>query len=297
MNAQPESRTLALTRHDLAIAFAIALAVAAFHFFNGRALSNSVLLQSFNWLFDFDSSRFVGGWCTPGADVARDMGVSLVARHALSIPTRPLCLGLTALIGDPNVALMALTALCAGVAAGIAYWLAAAFCEHAIDRTLLAIAFAVSAQPLLLGVIPETYGFALAGIGLHLALAARRRNSGPLTGWPAVLSFVINAGVTVTNAGLNIISAIALAWRRVSAGQWLRGQLRVWLLAALVLVLLVAPLAALFAPTILSAAGTAPKLVWWTINHSCPKQKWRWAVRRIPVTLNRSKFDNFDRNI
>jgi len=266
MSAQPENRNPTLTRHDLAIALAIALAVATFHFINGRALSNSVLLQSFNWLFDFDSSRFVGGWCTPGADVARDMGVSFVARHALSLATRPPCLALTALIGDPNVALMALTALCAGVAAGIAYWLAAAFCEHAIDRTLLAIAFAVSAQPLLLGVIPETYGFALAGIGLHLALVAHGRAAPPATGWSAVVSFGINAGVTVTNAGLNIISSMALAWKRLTLNQWLRGQFRVWVIAAVVLAAIVVPLAALFTPTALSAAGTAPKQVWWIIN-------------------------------
>jgi len=64
------------------IAALLGLAAAAFHAAHGMQLANSVLMQSFNWVFDFDSSRFIGAWCTPGADVARDFDIAFVPRHA-----------------------------------------------------------------------------------------------------------------------------------------------------------------------------------------------------------------------
>lgn len=248
------------------IAAALGLAVAAFHFFHGIPLAKTVLLQSFNWMFDFDSSRFVGGWCTPGANVVEDINIGFAPRHALSLATRPLCLGLNALIGNPYVALMALTALCAGAAVAIAYLLAASFCAAEFDRILLALGFAVSAQPLMMGVIPETYGFALAGVGLHLMLVARKRPA-PLGAGPAgVISLFLDLGVTLTNGALNLLSSIVQSWQRMGLRQWLRMELRTWLWAVLALALVVVPLAALYTPTLLQEAGTAPKHVWWVIN-------------------------------
>ena len=92
----------ALHRADLLAIVSIALAVAAWHTVQGGVLAGTVLLQSFNWVFDFDASRFVGAWCTVGADVAADMDMSFLARHALSLPTRALCLALTPWQAQPN---------------------------------------------------------------------------------------------------------------------------------------------------------------------------------------------------
>jgi len=266
MAASPDTNRAQVAARDYWTAIMLALMIAGLHYMQGQPLAAGVLLKSFNWVFDFDSSRFLGGWCTPGADVARDLGLSFVARHALSITTRPLCLGLTQLVGDPGLALMALTALCAGLTAAIAYLFAAAFCAARIDRLILATGFAVSAQPLLLGVIPETFGFALAGIAFHFLLVARRLDSPFVTGPSSVVSFAINAGVTVTNGVLNVVSSIVLAWHRVGWRRWLATGMRTWLLGGLLLALLVVPLAAVFTPAVLSESGNAPKAVWWVIN-------------------------------
>ena len=253
-------------RPDLWTCLLVGALVAAFHYWQGRDLAGSVLMQAFNWAFDYDSSRFLGGWCTPGADVARDLGVADISRHALTLATRPLCLALLPLAGDPGRALMLLTALCAGVAAALAYLVAAVHCERRIDRLLLAGFFAVSAQPLLLGVMPESFGFALAGIGFHFLLLARSQAGAPAGPAARVLSCVINAGVTVTNAALNALSSAVLAWRRASLKTWLMGEVRTWVLAGIVLALIVVPLAALFTPRVLANSAHAPKAVWWVIN-------------------------------
>jgi len=261
-----DERMPRLSARDYWLATALALAVAAFHYLHGQQLAGSVLLKSFNWIFDFDSSRFLGGWCTPQVDVANYFGLSFVARHALSLALRPPCLGLTWILGDPALALMALTAICAGLTAALAFFFAAQFCAAATDRLILALGFSVSAQPLLLGVIPETFGFALAGIAFHLLLVARRLNASPAILPSSVASFAINAGVTVTNAVLNIVSSAVLAWHRMPRRRWLAQEARTWLFAGLVLALLVVPLAALFIPRILADSANAPKAVWWIIN-------------------------------
>lgn len=266
MAASPDTNRSQVAARDYWTAIMLGLVVAGFHYMQGQPLAASVLLKSFNWVFDFDSSRFLGGWCTPGADVARDLGLSFVARHALSITTRPLCLGLTQLVADPGLALMALTALCAGLTAAVAYLFAAALCGALIDRLILATGFAVSAQPLLLGVIPETFGFALAGIAFHFLLLARRLDAASATSPASVLSFAINAGVTVTNGVLNVVSSIVLAWHRIPWRRWLATEARTWFLGGLLLALLVVPLAAVFTPGVLSESGNAPKAVWWVIN-------------------------------
>ena len=248
------------------LALAIGLTVAAFHFAHGMALTHSVLLQSFNWVFDFDSSRFVGGWCTAGADVARDLDLSFVARHALSLATRPACLALLPVVGTPNLALIALTALCAGLAAAQAYGLAAAFCTAELDRVLLALGYAVSVHPLLLGIIPETYGFALMGIGLHWVLLAHGQADPLRAGAWARLSLFLNLGFTVTNAALNAVSSAALAWQRVSLRRWLLLETRSWLIAGGALAVVLVTTAALYAPDLLATMGGAPQKVWWTVN-------------------------------
>ena len=255
-----------LGARSLLIAAAFGLAVAAFHLWQGAPLAHSVLMQSFNWVYDFDSSRFVGGWCTPGADVAQDMDIAFVARHLLSLATRPLCLGLNLVIGNPALSLMALTALCAGLAASLAYALAAAFCAREFDRLLLALGYAVSVHPLMMGVIPETYGWALMGVGLHMTLRAQRRDRAPDAGAWSVFSLFLDLGITVTNAALNLLSSAVLSWRRMSRQRWLQMEARTWLLACLLLALVVVPAAALYAPSVLAEAGGAPKRVWWIVN-------------------------------
>jgi len=251
---------------DYIFATLLGMLIAGFHYFNGYPLARSVLLQSFNWAFDFDSSRFVKAWTVPDVDVSDVHPVSFVARHALSLAIRPLGLGLNMVIGDSYLAVMALTALCAGCVTVIAYILAAQLCENRFDRFLMAAAYAFSAQPLMLGINPEVYGFALAGIGLHMVMVVNRRGLPPsVTGW-SVVGFVINAGVTVTNAVLNIVASAVLAWRRVSLWTWITIEFKTGIFAAIGLALVVVPLAALFEPSVLADAPSAPKRVWWIIN-------------------------------
>ena len=264
----PARRWVALAR-SLAIALAIALAVATAHFVHGTALTHTVLMQSFNWVFDFDTSRFVGGWCTAGADVARDMDLSFVARHALSLATRPACLALLPLLplnGTPELALMALTALCAGAVAALAYGLAAAFCAAEFDRVLLALGYAVSVHPLLLGVIPETYGFALMGIALHWVLLAHGRVDPLQPGAWSRVSLFLNLGFTLTNGALNLVSSAVLAWQRLGWRRWLALEARTWVISGVALGGVLLASAALFAPELLATMGGAPQKVWWTVN-------------------------------
>lgn len=253
-------------RRSSVVCAALGLVVAAFHFIHGSALAHSVLMQSFNWVFDFDSSRYVGGWCAPGAEVADQLEMSFTVRHPLSYAMRPLCLALHPLFRDAALALAALTALCAGACASLAYLIAARFCRAEFDRLLLALGFALSAQPLLLGVIPETYGFALAGIGLYLWLICRPPVAQPLATAPAVLCLVLNLGITVTNAGLNLIAAAVLGWHRMGWRRWLRGEVRVWLIAGLVVALLLGFSVWWFAPQLAATADAAPRRLWWAIN-------------------------------
>ena len=249
------------------VALLVGLAVTAFHAAHGLQLGNTVLLQSFNWLFDFDSSRFTDDWCNPAAEGMPHVGgVSFATRHALSVPTRALCLALAPLAADPGSALMLLTALCAGVAAAVAYALAASFCAEEFDRVLVAVAFAVSVQPLMLGVIPETYGFAMMGIGVSLALLARRGDSGLGAGFAAAFALFLNLGFTITNAVLNIVASAVLQWRRMPLRTWLAMETKVWLMGGIALVALTAVAAAYFEPSLLGTAGSAPKKVWWIVN-------------------------------
>jgi hypothetical protein len=251
---------------DYILATLLGMLIAGFHYYNGYPLAKSVLLQSFNWAFDLDSSRFVKAWTVPDADVSDVLPVSFVARHALSLAIRPLGLGFNMVIGDSYLAVMALTALCAGCVTVIAYFLAAQLCESRFDRLLIAAGYSFSAQPLMLGVNPETYGFALAGIGLHMVMVVNRRGLPPaVTGW-SVVAFILNAGMTVTNAVLNLVASALLAWKRLTLLNWLATELKTGMFAALGLVVIVVPLAALFEPTVLANATSAPKQLWWIIN-------------------------------
>ena len=249
------------------VAALLGAAVAGWHASRGAGLSHSVLMQTFNWLFDFDTSRFVEAWCKPGVIGMPGVDdIAFVARHALSVPTRALCLAITPFTAGPESALMLLAALCAGACAAVAYALAASFCAEEFDRVLAALAFAVSVQPLMMGVIPETFGFAMLGIGVHLALLARRGDQGLGTGWAAATSLFLNLGFTVTNAVLNIVSAVVMGWQRFSLRAGLLMQARVWLLGTGALLLCVLVSAAVFAPSLLGMAGQAPQKVWWIVN-------------------------------
>ena len=263
MNPVPQPAEHQLSWRDYLPAALFGIAITAFHILHGRKLAASVLLESYNWVFDLDSARFVGGWC---GDLAGNMGPAFLARHALSLATRPFCLGLTTIVDDPRQALMLLTALCAGCAAAIAYLLACRFCAAFVDRFILACAFAVSAQPLMLGVTPETYGFALAGNGLHLLLIAGYLGTAPKLRASVIVSFALNAGFTVTNAILNVVSSIVLAWNRMPLRHWLAVETRTWLWAGIALLAVVTPLAAYYDSTLFVKSSGAPKAIWWIIN-------------------------------
>jgi hypothetical protein len=264
-SSEPEA--LATPPGNWAVAVVLGLVVAAFHCLHGIPLAHSVLMQSFNWLFDYDSSRFVEAWCKPGiAGMPGVAEISFAARHALSVPTRALCMAITPFAADPGTALMVLTALCSGCTAAAAYAVAANFCAKEVDRVLLALGFAVSVQPLVMGVIPETFGFAMLGIGVHLALLARHRSEGLGARPVAAFTLFLNLGFTVTNAALNLLSSALMSWRRMTFAQWLAMEMRVWWIGGASVVLLTAAAAAYFDPSLFGMAAKAPQRVWWIIN-------------------------------
>lgn len=247
------------------IALALALAVVAFHLLNGLPLVNSVLLHDgYNWLFDFDSSRYLTGWCTAGLDTFEDLGGKFGVRHPIGSLFRPPCLALAATVGSPGLALMILTAACAGAGTAVAYLLAAQFCDAEADRVLLSLAYSVSAQPLVLGIAPETYGFAMAGIGWHLLLLARGHGRPLGATWPAVLSVVLNTGITITNGVLNLLSSAVMSWGRMDGRGWLRTEVRTWLWAGLAMLALALALSFAFMPDFVAQAFKAPKLLLWS---------------------------------
>jgi hypothetical protein len=194
------------------------------------------------------------------------MDLSFIARHALGLATRPACLALLPLAGTPELALMALTALCMGLAAALAYGVAAAFCAGEFDRVLLALGYAFSVHPLLLGLIPETYGFALMGIGLHWALLVHRKLDPLQPGVWSRVSLFLNLGFTVTNAALNLVTSAVLAWQHTGWRRWLALETRTWLIAGGALAAVLLASAALFTPELLANLGAAPQRVWWTVN-------------------------------
>ena len=251
------------------MALIVGLLFATWHALHNAPLADSVLLQSYNWLFDFDATRFVA-WCTPGQSAERDFSLSFVSRHPLALALRPVCLPLLPLTSTPQAALMLMTALVAGATTSLAYLIAAECVKEEPDRLLLAICFGVWAQPLLQGLVPEIYGLAMAGIGLHFLLLCRYRGSGlPLKapGW-AFVSLVLNLGFTMTNAGLDAVSSVMRAWRQASFGEWLRINLLVAAGAVALVTLLAVAGAYLIAPGLLSRGEGVVREIWWAANIS-----------------------------
>jgi hypothetical protein len=259
------------------VAWAVALLVAGVHLLHGLPLAHSVLLhQGYNWLLDYDSSRYLTGWCTTGVDTLEDLGGKFGARHPIASVMRPPCLGLAALVGSPGVALMILTTACAGASAAVAYLLAARFCTHEVDRLLLTAAFSVSAQAMMLAIAPETYGLALLFIGWHLLLVARAGDR-PLAGSLSErVSALLDAGMTITNGALNVLSSAVTSWGRTGFRAWLLAELRTWLWVAALLLAIGAPLAWLFMPGFLTRSAEVPKLLLWSaaINRGEPASLW-----------------------
>ncbi|HEY0044119.1 MAG TPA: hypothetical protein VGB62_06180 [Allosphingosinicella sp.] len=247
-------------------ALLIAAAVAAFLFWTAAPVTDGRLLASLNWAFDYDPLLYVDRWCRAGG-LAIDGSDHLVwGRHPAALVVRPLCLGLTDLGLDPRAAAMLLAAAFSGLCAGAVFLFARTLRLHSADSALAALAFAVTAQPLFLGAIPESFGLAMLGIIGHFCLLARWSERPFPPRAATALSTVSNFGITLTNGMLVILSWIATSAGRVSPKLWLRETTRTGLISA---ALLLAPILAVtiaYTPGVFADPLRSVREFWWGVN-------------------------------
>ncbi len=269
MTPTPGTRTAALGptgRQDWLIGLLVFALVTWLQWLGGREVAATVLLQSYNWLFDFDASRYLGGWCLPGVNVSEHLYFDHVARHPLTVVLRPACLAIEPAFSSPKLALMALTAGLAGLMAALSFALAARCCRGLVDRLLITALASLSAQPLMLGIIPEMYGPAMLGIGLSLLWLSGLPGSGRPGPVRWVVAGVLNLGMTVTNAGLSLLASAVAAWGQMGLKIWLRREAGLWLVVIACLVLSALLLAWIYTPEHVAVAGHAAKSLWWAAN-------------------------------
>ncbi len=270
-------------RQDLLIGTLVFALVTCLQWQGGREVAFTVLLQSYNWLFDFDASRYLGGWCLPGVNVSEHLYFNHVVRHPLTVVLRPVCLALEPAFSDPRLALMALTAGMAGLMAALSYALAARCCAQLVDRLLITAWASLSAQPLMLGIIPEMYSPAMLGIGLSLLWLSGLPGSTTPARWQWVITGVVNLGMTVTNAVLSVLASAVAAWGQTGLKTWLRREVLMWALVVVCTLLSALLLAWIYTPEHLGVAKDTAKSLWWAANMARgePAPFWKVAATYI----------------
>ncbi len=263
---------------DLLVSLFLFVGVTALHMQQGQAVASTVLLQSYNWLFDFDASRYLGGWCLPGVNVSEHLYFNHVARHPLTVMLRPACLAIEPLFSSPAGALMAVTAALAGLMSALSYALAARCCPTVLDRLLIAAVASLSAQPLMLGIIPEMYGPAMLGVALSLLWLSGLPGRGEPTRLQWVITGVLNLGLTVTNAMLSLIASAVTAWGLLSFKTWVWREIAIWIWVGVGLLVSSLLLAWAYTPEHLEVAGHAVKSLWWAANMVSTEKAPLWKV-------------------
>ncbi len=250
---------------DLALAGLLLVLFALGHTYASHALLGANVLKSYNWVFDFDSARFVQIWCSRPYEPA-DYAVSWAFRHPLIMAVRPICLALHGGGVSSAQASLMMAAAIAGLVVALGYLFCRVVALEQLDALILSLWLGISAQPLMLGALPEAYGLALCGIGLSFLVFARQQLAGPAPLTLRLLALVLNAGITITNGVLPVIcEALATRAQHGRGTKW-RRLLFVYLTAFAVFALLAAGLNVIFRPSAADGAVAAAKQVWWSVH-------------------------------
>ena len=255
----------------------VACAVATFHLLAAAPLSGGALLGSMNFAFDLDPSLYVDRWCRAGGLAVDGSDRIVWGRHPAALVVRPFCLGLVEAGFAPQRAAMILAATFAGLSAGGAFLFARLIGLAMLNALLGALCFALSAQPLFLGAIPESFGLALVGIIGHFCLLARWADRPFQPRGAAVASAVFNFGITLTNGLLFALSWLVMSVRRVRPAAWIRETALTGAIAAGALLALILALTALYTPGVFEdPVRSAREFLWGVaIDNSEPAPPWR----------------------
>jgi hypothetical protein len=255
----------------------VAAAVATFHLLAAAPLVGGALLGSMNFAFDLDPSLYVDRWCRAGGLAVDGSDKIIWGRHPGALVVRPLCLGLVEAGFSPQRAAMILAAAFAGLSAGGAFLFARLIGLAMLDALLGALCFALSAQPLFLGAIPESFGLALLGIVGHFCLLARWADRPFPPRGAAIASAVVNFGVTLTNGLLFILSWIVMSLRRAPLAAWIRETVVTGAMAGAALLALILAVTLAYTPGVFEDPARSAREFWWGVNidNSAPAPAWR----------------------
>jgi hypothetical protein len=285
MRAQRTLASRPISGLDGLIFLIILFSIAAAHFVASHALLQSNVLKSYNWAFDFDSARFGQIWCTRDYNPA-DYSMSWAFRHPLIMALRPICFGIQAVGLSVNQAVLLLAGLSAGLGAGLAYLYCRTIALQRIDALLMTLWFALSAQPLMLGALPEAYGLALCGIGLSFIVTAKQALGLPTSYSLRHCALVINAGVTITNVLLPVFSEAMHFFRSKAKRSRLKSMTLFFFAGFGLFVLFALGLNLLFRPSASDTAIDAAKQVWWSVHINNEQPASLFQIARTLMVYN-----------
>lgn len=186
----------------------IGLAAFLFHLWHVPAVAAGAIFKKSNLAFDFDINRFVALWGGDPFPVAENEGY-YATRHPLAVLVRLVCRPLVGAGLDAHQVACAIAALTAAASAVLAFRIALALgVKRGLAYGFTAL-WAFSTAPLLLGVLPETYGLAFVALSAQFLLAIRWIN-GTEPAWAVrVAVAVASFGITITNVVLSGLSELA----------------------------------------------------------------------------------------
>jgi hypothetical protein len=200
----------------------IGVGVFLFHLWHVPAVAGAGIFRKSNLAFDFDIDRFVRLWGTSPFPVRQNEDYYAV-RHPLAVLVRLIDRPLVAAGLDAHVAGCGIAAFCAGISALLAFRIALAAGVTRGLAYILTVLWALSAAPLILGVLPESYDLAFIALSCQFLLAIHWT----LGRQPALATriglAVANFGITITNVVLSGLSELVCRltrqpWRKAILG-------------------------------------------------------------------------------
>lgn len=181
---------------------AIGLAVFLFHLWHVPAVARGVVFQKDNLAFDFDIGRFVSLWGVSPFQIEQNAAYYAV-RHPLAILLRLVGRPLVAGGLEPHVVACGIAAFFAALSSVLTFRIARTLGVHRCPAYVLTAMWTFSTASLLLGVLPEAYGLALAALSWQMLLAARWTQGDQPALAVRVAAAVVNLGITITNVVLS----------------------------------------------------------------------------------------------
>jgi hypothetical protein len=185
----------------------IGLAVFLFHLWHVPAVAAGAIFQKSNLAFDFDINRFVALWGDSPFSVADNEGY-YATRHPLAVLLRLVCRPLVQAGLDAHQVACGIAALTASISAVLAFRIALGL---GIKRWLAwgtTVLWVFSTAPLLLGVLPETYGLAFVALSAQFLLLIRWTNGDKPALAVRIAVAVASFGITITNVVLSGLSEL-----------------------------------------------------------------------------------------